>query len=318
MAQAIVTEGLTRRFGDHIAVNQLDLTVEQGQVFGFLGPNGAGKTTMVRLLNGVLNANAGRATVLGFDVATQGTEIRKRTGVLTETPNLYEALTARENLLLFGDLYGVPESELPKRADSLLEELGLIERANERVGGYSKGMKQRLAIARALLHQPTLLFLDEPTSGLDPVAARMVTGLIQTLSHQEGRTVFLCTHNLTEAQRLCQRVGVIDQGVLRAIGSPKDLARQLWQKLWIEIDLHGEPSAEVQQALQHAPSVRGQNMEDGLLVLELDAEESIPGVISAIASAGGRIYHVIPREHSLEEIYFEIQENHRASEGGAQ
>lgn len=317
MPQAIVAEGLTRRFGDHIAVNQLDLTVEQGQVFGFLGPNGAGKTTTVRLLNGVLNANAGRATVLGFDVATQGVEIRKRTGVLTETPNLYEALTARENLRLFGDLYSVPERDLPKRIDSLLEELGLIERADERVGGYSKGMKQRLAIARALLHQPALLFLDEPTSGLDPAAARMVTSLIQTLSHQQGRTVFLCTHNLTEAQRLCQRVGVIDQGVLRAIGTPKELARQLWQKLRIEIDLHGEPSAEVRQALRRAPSVQGQNMEDGLLVLELDAEESIPDVISTITEAGGRIYHVTPREHTLEEIYFEIQENHRANEGGA-
>ncbi len=314
MNKAVVTEGLTRRFGELIAVNRLNLSIERGEVFGFLGPNGAGKTTTVRLLNGILSPNEGRAIVLGLDVASHAVDIRRQAGVLTEVPNLYEALTARENLYLYGDLYDVPKSELPRRVDALLDEFGLGERANERVGTYSRGMKQRLAIARALLHRPVLLFLDEPTAGLDPVAARMVTDMIAKLSRQEGRTVFLCTHNLTEAQRLCDRVGVIDHGVLRALGTPRELARQLWRGLWVEIDLHGEPSVSVNEALRDMPCILSRTFEGGKLLLELDDEESLPDVVASIAAAGGRIYGVVPREHTLEEIYFEIAGD--ASEAG--
>lgn len=315
MAEAILTEGLTRHFGPKVAVNHLDLRVAQGEVFGFLGPNGAGKTTTVRLLNGVLTATAGRAFVLGYDVATDGSEIRRRTGVLTETPSLYEALTARENLLIYGDLYGVPEDKLPRRVEALLEQFGLGDRADERVGSYSKGMKQRLAIARALLHEPPLLFLDEPTASLDPLAARMVWDMIQDLSHREGRTIFLCTHNLAEAQRLCDRVGVIDHGVLQAVGTPRELARQLWHGLWVEVDLHGEPPASVSEALGRLPAVLSRAVDHGKLLLEVEGEESVPEVVAAIAAAGGRIYSVTPREHTLEEIYFEIQGNSNKAEG---
>lgn len=309
MNEAIVTEGLTRRFGELTAVNRLNLSIERGEVFGFLGPNGAGKTTTVRLLNGILSPNEGRAIVLGWDVASHAVDIRRQTGVLTEMPNLYEALTARENLCLYGDLYEVPRSELPQRVDALLDEFGLGERADERVGTYSKGMKQRLAIARALLHHPVLLFLDEPTAGLDPVAARMVTDMIAKLSRREGRTVFLCTHNLAEAQRLCDRVGVIDHGVLRALGTPRELARQLWHGLWVEINLHGEPSVSVNEALRDMPCILSRAFEEGKLLLELDDEESLPHVVASIAAAGGRIYGVMPHEHTLEEIYFEIAGN---------
>ena len=307
MERVIVAEGLTRRFGTQVAVDGLDLAVERGEVFGFLGPNGAGKTTTVRLLNGVLSPSSGRAEVLSLDVVEQASEIRRQTGVLTETPSLYEALSARENLIFFGDLYGVPEDELLRRADRLLDEFGLGERANDPVGAYSKGMRQRLAIARALLHEPSLVFLDEPTSGLDPAAARMVRELIQRLSEQQGRTVFLCTHNLTEAQQLCDRVGVIDTGELRAIGTPRQLAKELWQGLWVEIDLHGEPSAAVLSAIQRLSAVKSHRMEDSKLLLELDDAESTPEVVATIAGAGGGIHSVVPREHTLEEIYFRIQ-----------
>jgi ABC-2 type transport system ATP-binding protein len=309
VAEAIITEGLVRRFGDKVAVDGLNLHVAQGEVFGFLGPNGAGKTTTVRLLNGVLSASAGKAWVLGFDVATQGAEIRRRTGVLTETPSLYEALTARENLLVFGDLYGVPEDRLPRRVSAILDEFGLGEHADERVGSYSKGMKQRLAIARALLHEPSVVFLDEPTASLDPLAARMVWDMIQDLSGREGHTVFLCTHNLAEAQRLCQRVAVIDHGVLQAEGAPRELAQRLWHDLWVEIDLHGEPAGAVDEALGRMPAVLKQSMDHGKLLLEVRDEESVPEVVAVISSAGGRIYGVAPREHTLEEIYFEIEGN---------
>jgi ABC-2 type transport system ATP-binding protein len=317
MDEVIVTQGLTRRYGDKVAVDHLDLRVTRGEVFGFLGPNGAGKTTTVRLLNGVLNASEGRASVLGRDVATQGNAIRALTGVLTESPSLYEALTAMENLAFFGALYGVPEDQIETRGKRLLDEFGLLDRANDKVGGYSKGMRQRLAMARALLHEPQVLFFDEPTAALDPVAARMVRDLIRHLSYREGRTVFLCTHNLTEAQELCSRVGVIDHGVLRAVGSPQELARQLWQGTWVELDLRGAPTAEVSAALDRLPAVRNRAAEDGRLALELDAEESIPDVVAAIAAAGGRIYGVTPRQHSLEEIYFQIEGHNGVREGGA-
>ncbi|HHX64509.1 MAG TPA: ABC transporter ATP-binding protein [Chloroflexi bacterium] len=307
MDTVIATKGLTRSFGDNLAVDHLDLTVERGEVFGFLGPNGAGKTTTVRLLNALLKPSEGSAQVLGLDITTQGEEIRRQTGVLTETPSVYEALTARENLLFFGDLYGVPEDELPGRVNDLLEELGLGDRADDRVGTYSKGMRQRLVISRALLHRPALVFLDEPTAGLDPAAARMVNEMIQNLSHTEGRTVFLCTHNLAEAQRLCDRVAVIDRGALRAVGTPEQLARELWLGSSVEIDLRGEPPAEVLQALDRLPVASLREVRNGRLVVELDDEKNIPDVVTAIVIAGGRIHAVMPQQHTLEDIYFRIQ-----------
>jgi ABC-2 type transport system ATP-binding protein len=316
MTDAIVCEGLTRRFHDLLAVDGLDLVVAEGEVFGFLGPNGAGKTTTVRLLNGLLGASAGRATVLGLDVATQADEVRRHTGVLTETPSLYETLSARDNLRFYGDLYGVPQKDLPGRADRLLDEFGLLERADDRVGTYSKGMHQRLALARTLLHEPPLLFFDEPTAGLDPEAARMVNDLIRRLASQGGRTIFLCTHNLAEAQRLCTRIGVIDRGVLKAVGSPRALARALWQTVEVEIDLRGAPAPELLRALEGLDAVQKVSATAEGLAVELGSEEDIPDAVAALAAAGARIYGVAPRRHSLEEIYFQIQGQERTLLGG--
>ncbi|MBC7317207.1 MAG: ABC transporter ATP-binding protein, partial [Chloroflexi bacterium] len=201
----------------------------------------------------------------------------------------------------FGEVYGYPEARLAARIEAVLEEMGLRDRADEPVGAYSKGMKQRLAIGKAILHEPPILFLDEPTAGLDPAAARAVTAMIEKLSHQEGRTIFLCTHNLVEAQRLCDRVGVINRGVLQAVGTPADLARRLWSGLQVEIDLRGEPSEAVRMALLAQSGVRNLTIANGRLRLELEDEECIPDVVKAVVSAGGRIYRVIPEEHSLEE-----------------
>ncbi len=198
MTNVIEMRELSREFGHVKALNGFSCDVHEGEVFGLLGPNGAGKTTTVRLLNGVLAPTSGQARVLGFDPVTQGTDLRRRTGVLTETPSLYERLTARDNLTIFGKLYGVKEPKLTARVNELLDLFGLAERADDRAGGFSKGMKQRLALARALLHEPELLFLDEPTAGLDPEAARHVMQLIAQLSRQKGRTVLLCTHTWTK------------------------------------------------------------------------------------------------------------------------
>jgi ABC-2 type transport system ATP-binding protein len=189
-------------FNETVAVDNLSLEVHAGEIFGFLGHNGAGKTTTVRLLNGVIDPTSGSMRVLGLDPQVDGPELRCRTGVLTETPSMDERLTAWDNLSIYADLYGVPKAEVHRRINELLAEFDLSNRGQERVSGYSKGMKQRLALARALLHKPELLFLDEATSGLDPIAAHHVDELIERMARRENRTVFLCTHNLVEAQKL--------------------------------------------------------------------------------------------------------------------
>ena len=303
----IEAEALTRRFGQTTAVDALNLTVTRGEVFGFLGPNGAGKTTTVRLLNGVLAATSGRALVLGMDVQAHGPEVRRRTGVLTEAPSLYERLTARENLLTFGALYGIPQSELGRTVNETLGFFGLADRGNEKVGSYSKGMKQRLAVARALLHRPELLFLDEPTASLDPAAARNVTELIEALSRQEGRTVFLCTHNLDEAQRLCDRVGVISRGQLIAMGTPAELAQRLFRGSWLDIDLAEDAAPLLAQRVREMHAVVGVTVEPRHIAVQVREENAIPSVVAAIVEAGGQVYRVVPRQHTLEEIYFELQ-----------
>lgn len=311
MQEAIRADALIRQFGIIRAVNEVSFVVEPGEVFGMLGPNGAGKTTLVRLLNGVIEPDGGAARVLGFDPRTQGEDVRRQTGVLTETPALYERLSARENLLFFGTLYGVPQTDLPRRVDDLLERFGLADRANDRAGGYSKGMKQRLALARTLIHQPRLLFFDEPTAGLDPEAALQVTTLIQELSHRDGRTVFLCTHNLEEAQRLCDRVAVINQGRLLAVGTAEQLARGLWQGLWVDVSLLA-PSDGLTERLRALPGVLDISADGLELAVQVAEEAAIPGLVAGLVAAGAPVKRVSPREHSLQEIYFKLQEEARS------
>ena len=231
---------LSRRFGDNIAVDHLTLDVQAGEIFGFLGHNGAGKTT-TSAPQWCARTHCRRVTcVLGLNPAIEGAVLRARTGVLTETPSLDERLTARDNLSIYADLYNFPRAEVAGRVNSLLTEFELADRADEKVAGYSKGMKQRLALARALLHKPEVLFLDEPTTGLDPVAAHHVHDLIVNLARREGCTVFLCTHNLVEAQKLCDRVAVMEQGKLVALGTPSDLTRQYVKRL--DVDLEVDPA----------------------------------------------------------------------------
>jgi ABC-2 type transport system ATP-binding protein len=304
---AIQMDGLTRLYGSLRAVDGVTLTVERGEVFGVLGPNGAGKTTLVRLLNGVLAPSAGSCRVLGFDPTAQGRELRQRTGVLTESPALYERMSARENLRFFGTMYGVPEAKLLARADEMLEAFGLAERANDKVVSFSKGMKQRLALARALVHEPEALFLDEPTAALDPDAARRVTELIVEFSRQAGRTVFLCTHYLPEAQRLCDRVAVLNRGRLIATGALGELARTLWHGTWVDIECLAPPAPDLLDALRRLPGVTAAQQDGTRLAVQVESEEGIPAVVKAISGGGGQVLRVNPREHTLEDVYFELQ-----------
>ena len=314
----IVSEGLTRRFGEVVAVDRLDLEVYPGEVFGFLGHNGAGKTTTVRLLNGVLVPDSGAARVLSLDPLVDGSALRRKTGILTETPSLDERLTGRENLEIYADLYGVPRGEVPGRVDYFLDAFELAHRADEKAGGYSKGMKQRLALARALLHRPDILFLDEPTAGLGPVAARRVHDLITRLSQEEQRTVFLCTHNLDEAQKLCARVAVLEQGRLVALGTPAELARRLGRSQRLEIEVASEGVAVALELLKARTDVTDLVQENGVITVVGADREAIPDLVASLVAANVRIYRIAPHEPSLEDVYFALQGQARVSwEGGS-
>jgi ABC-2 type transport system ATP-binding protein len=307
MEKVVEVENLTHQFGSLKALDGLTYTVEEGEVFGMLGPNGAGKTTSIRILNGVLAPTHGTVRVFGMDSGLQGCEIRRRTGVLTETPSLYERLTGRENLTIFGGLYGIPQQKLAEQVGQVLEQFGLAGRADDKAGSYSKGMKQRLALARAFLHEPQILFLDEPTSGLDPEAARQVTEMIEQISHQKGRTVFLCTHNLDEAQRLCDRVAVLNKGRLLAIGTQDELSKTLWQGAWVEIQLDQDLPPEAAAGLNGLPFILKLEIKPCALVVKVGNIHQVPELVAALAGAGARILQVNPRKHTLEDIYFAVQ-----------
>jgi ABC-2 type transport system ATP-binding protein len=222
---AVATRALSRRFGPVHAVDALTMDIPRGIIFGLLGPNGSGKTTTIRLLLGLLEPTGGVAEVLGYDTVRAAADIRRRCGVLLEHAGLYERLSAEENLTLYGRFWGLDAAARRARIRELLLPLGLWDRRHELVGGWSRGMKQQLAIARALLHRPALVFLDEPTAGLDPVAAAALREQLARLCRSEGVTVVLTTHNLTDAERLCSLVGVMRAGKLKALAAPAELAR---------------------------------------------------------------------------------------------
>jgi ABC-2 type transport system ATP-binding protein len=305
---AIRAEGLTRRFGQTVAVNDLSLSVEVGEVFGFLGHNGAGKTTTVRLFNGVLTSDSGEVEVLGLNPHTQGTALRARTGVLTETPSLDERLNAVENLTIYADLYGIPEHQVQSRVTATLETFGLAERGSEKVGGYSKGMKQRLALARAFLHEPEMLFLDEPTAGLDPIAIQEVHQMIRHVSRDEGRTVLLCTHNLVEAQRLCDRVAVMEQGHLVAMGTPLELAREIGAEQRYTLIVAANQLEAAHTEISRLTATQDVKRVDGQLSVTVDDREAVPDMLAALVKSDIRVYAITPQQTSLEDIYMAIHQ----------
>jgi ABC-2 type transport system ATP-binding protein len=307
----IETTNLSKRFGAVTAVDQLNLTICQGEIFGFLGHNGAGKTTTIRLLNGVLEPNGGAARVLNLTPLADGPTLRQRTGVLTETPSLDERLTGRENLAIYADLYGVPPQQAAGRVAELLATFDLSDRAEEKVSGYSKGMKQRLALARALLHQPEILFLDEPTSGLDPVATRQVHRLITRLSREQGRTIFICTHNLAEAQQLCDRVGVMENGRLLAIGTPAELMRQMQQALRLELEVAASDRETVLEQIGRMGLTAENGQGNGRWLISGAQYTAIPDLLAGLVQAGARVYRLNPQEPTLADVYFALHKEEK-------
>jgi ABC-2 type transport system ATP-binding protein len=304
-AVAIRADGLVRRFGRAHAVDGLSFEVGAGETFGLLGHNGAGKTTTIRLLNGVLSRDAGEVDVLGLDPAVDAVGVRARTGVLTETPSLDERLSARENLSFYGRLYGLTGRRLEDQVVALLAAFGLDARADDRVGEFSRGMKQRLALARTLLHDPEILFLDEPTSSLDPVAAREVHDLVEGFRRDRRRTVVLTTHNLVEAQRLCDRVMIMKSGRALAIGAPEELARTVTPSRAVAIDVPSDQRDVALETLRVAGFADVARSEDGLTV-RIDDREAIATVVALLARAGVSIYRVAEQEPDLEAAYFAL------------
>ena len=293
--------GLTRKFDGLVAVEDLSLEMSEGEVLAFLGPNGAGKTTTIRMLAGIISSTAGYAVVAGQRTDGEVEKLHEVIGLLTETPGFYDSLSARRNLEYYAGFYA--NLNISLQVDKYLKTMGLWERKEDKVGTFSKGMKQRLALARALLHEPKVLFLDEPTAGLDPEAAREVRQLIKSFS-EEGRTIFLSTHNLAEAESLCHRIAVVKTRLL-ALDTPQELRQRLFRRQ-IVVQLASMPKDVIDQ-VNRLPFVRQIEPGEKEIRVELDdPEKNRPELVQRIVEAGGRVMGVLEEQHSLEEVYLSL------------
>lgn len=302
-----MAEGLTKRFNNFMAVDSISFKVGEGEVFGLLGPNGAGKTTTIRMLSCLISPSEGSASVGGYDITRMPLKVREIVGVLTENPSLYERLTAYENLWFFAEAYGLSDpQERDRRIRELLEFFNLWERRSDKVGTFSRGMKQKLAIARALVHRPPIIFLDEPTAGLDPESAKEIRDLINRLSRQEKCTILLCTHRLEDAEKLCNRVMIISRGKRIAVGTLEELSR-----------LVGKPSLQIAlrnidqniiDSLKAFGQLREMKVDPQMsrLTLSLEDESAIPEIVKGIVYAGGMVLSVNIVHPSLEEVYLKL------------
>ncbi len=307
MTQPVIrTQNLERTFSAVRAVDGISFEVPQGIVFGFLGPNGSGKTTTIRLLLGLLEPTGGSAQVLGCDTRTQADEIRRRSGALLEHTGLYERLSAVDNLEFYGRIWHIPPAERQARIRALLSEVDLWDRRNETVANWSRGMKQKLAVARALLHKPQLVFLDEPTAGLDPVAAAALREDLDNLARRQGVTVFLTTHNLTEAERLCSLVAVIRQGKLMATGSPDELRLRQGQN---RVEVIGRNITEpILASIRQRPEVTAAHLENGRLVINLRDQSDSSALVPVLVANGVQIDEVRKGQSSLEDVFLTLME----------
>lgn len=303
----IQAHGLERKFGSFAAVDGLSFEVNEGEVFGLLGPNGAGKTTTIRLLTCLISPTGGSATVCGFEITKEPTKVRELVGIQTENPCLYERLTAYENMDFFAQAYGVSSAdERRRRIRELLEFFNLWDNRDKKVDHLSKGMKQKLALARALVHKPQVLLLDEPTAGLDPESAMEVRNMITQLSDQERRTILLSTHHLEDAEKLCDRVMIVNRGKRITDGTPESLRKRAGKPV-LEVTLRND-RIEVAESIRRIAAVKAVAMNDPKrLLITLDEPDSAtPEVVAAIVRAGGEILSVKVLAPSLEDIYLQL------------
>jgi len=306
---AIRIQSLTRDFEGVRALDGLSLEVPSGIIFGFLGPNGAGKTTTIRLLLGLLEPSSGQAEVLGYDTRNQADQLRPLVGALLEHNGIYEQMSAEDNLEFYGRAFLLPVAERSRRIQELLVEMGLWERRKDLARTWSRGMKQKLALARTILHRPRLVLLDEPTAGLDVQAAVAVRESLTALAEQEGVTVFLTTHNMVEAEKICAQIAVIRQGRLVALGSPDEL-RTTTGKLQVVIIGRGF-TQNVLNVLQQRNEVESVEQKDHHLVLHMRLEPDIPTLIGLLAGEGVQVTEVHQGKANLEETYLQLMEEER-------
>jgi ABC-2 type transport system ATP-binding protein len=300
----IETENLTKKFGDLIAVDSVTLRVEEGEVFGFLGPNGAGKTTTVRMLCCLISKTSGDARIGGYDVgnAADSLKIRKMIGLVPDTVGLYESLSAYDNLDFYGKLYDCTEAQRKENIERFLRMLGLWEKKDAAAGSFSKGMKQKLAIARSLIHDPQVLFMDEPTANLDPEASKTVRDFILELK-KEKKTVFLNTHNLDEAQRICDRIAILNTRLM-AIGAPADIEKSVQgRKTVIRVE---QATDAVLSALRQLPA-RNLVVDGNKLTVDVtDPDRENGAIVAAVVRAGGQVQSIAVEGSSLEDAYLKL------------
>jgi ABC-2 type transport system ATP-binding protein len=305
----IEVNGLTKKFDSHVVVDQLSFGIGEGEVFGLLGPNGAGKTTTIRILAGLFSASEGGAKVGGYRIDDESLQVRQTVGILTENPSIYERLTAYENMDFFAQAYGLTDlTEKQSRIKELLNFFGLWERRNEKIATFSKGMKQKLAIARALVHRPPILFLDEPTSSLDPESSKEVRDLIAKLSHHEKTTILLSTHHLEDAERLCSRVMIINNGKSIVVGTPDDLRDRIAGNPKIEIKLK-KLTPEIIEAAKKVKQVKQVDVDESISKLTVtldDLQSGTPQVVKNVVESEGMVLSVVEVRPSLEEVYLKL------------
>lgn len=303
MDQVILVENIVKRYGDLLAVNGISFSVRRGEIFGLLGPNGAGKTTTVRMLTGVISPASGSISILGLDMPTNAHEIRKHIGVLPETANVYVDLTGHQNMMLFGDLYGLKRSTTVERSAQLLKKMNIFEASHRLAKTYSKGMRQRLSLAMTLMTDGEILFLDEPTSGLDAESAREIRGVISEMAG-EGRTIVLTTHNMQEAQDICSRVAVINRGRIAAIDTPMNLRRAFEERQSVVMQFSEPiPKARIQaltgvgEVLITGSNVRCYTSDPGIV---------LTGLVKLANELGSKIISGSTESAALEDVFLEL------------
>lgn len=303
MSVVLTTESLSKEYvKGSKAVDNVSFSLSRGEIFGFLGPNGAGKTTTIKLLCGMLAPTSGQSRVFDIDPAMESERLHQIAGVVTEHAQMYDYLSGMENLIFYGTVFGLDRSVCETRAKELLRRLDLSDAQNRKLSAYSTGMRQRLSLARALMHRPEILFLDEPTSGLDPESAQNVNRLIQELA-ADGTTVFLCTHQLRYAQEICTSYGLMNRGKLLAVGNLDSLRAMVSPKLKIRIKA------------SHVPcDIEYQKCEGSEYDINVSSQQDIPRIVKKIVESGGNIYHVSEKQISLEEIYFSLLEKNHGTE----
>ena len=308
MATPIEVENLTKRFGEITAVDHISFKVKRGEIFGFLGPNGAGKTTTIRILTGILKPNEGKAIVAGYNVVEEPVKVKQCIGVVPEISNAYVDLSAWDNLMLIGELYGIPKRERIERATQLLKEFGLYEARNRLVRGFSKGMKQRLLLCMALINEPEILFLDEPTSGLDVESARLLREKIQQCN-SEGKTIFLSTHNMDEANRLCQRIAIINHGEIAAIDTPENLRAQSVELQRVEVAF--DKPVKLEKISKYPEVIKALSAGNKVTIYTANPSSIIEFVVEFAKKCKVRILSLNTAMPSLEDIFIKLIKEHK-------